>query len=107
MRAIDHQLVEYVKNKIVERFHPRRIMVFGSYARGEVGPDSDLDLIVEMETDKPAWKQAVEIGELFGLRDWGMDILVYRPEEFERESRIIGTLPSMIADEFRVVYERT
>ena len=34
--------------RIVERFHPDRVILFGSHARGTAGPDSDVDLLVVM-----------------------------------------------------------
>ena len=37
-------LLDHVTKTIVARFHPKRIMVFGSHARGTAGPDSDLDV---------------------------------------------------------------
>lgn len=43
-------LLEHVTRTIVERFRPKRIMVFGSHPRGETGPDSDLDLFIEIDT---------------------------------------------------------
>ncbi len=38
------------RDRIVEAVHPNRILLFGSYARGDFGPDSDLDIFVEMES---------------------------------------------------------
>ena len=40
--------IEEIARKIVEAFRPRRIVMFGSRARGDSRPDSDLDLMVEM-----------------------------------------------------------
>jgi predicted nucleotidyltransferase len=62
---------------IVERFHPKRILVFGSHARGNVRSDSgDLDLFIEMEPPRRPPDRAIEISEVFGLRPWPMDIVV-------------------------------
>jgi predicted nucleotidyltransferase len=38
-------------NRVVDYFHPRRVVLFGSRARGESGPDSDIDLIVILDDD--------------------------------------------------------
>ncbi|MGH7729020.1 MAG: nucleotidyltransferase domain-containing protein [Vulcanimicrobiaceae bacterium] len=64
------------------------ILVFGSYARGEVGPTSDLDLIVIQRSELP---QMLRTFELYPKLRIGVafDAIVYTPEEFERlrESR--------------------
>jgi predicted nucleotidyltransferase len=106
MRQITDELVREVTQLIVDRFNPRRIIAFGSYARGEHGPESDLDLIVEMETDKSFWERSAEVGKLFIPRDWALDLLVYTPEELATEKGIWGTLPQMIEAEEKVLYER-
>jgi len=99
-------LLEHVTKTIVERFRPRRIMVFGSHARGEAGPDSDLDLFIEMDTPRRPPDRAIEISEVFGLRPWPMDIVVYTPEEVRRLQHINGTLLSVIEKEGKVLYEQ-
>ena len=57
--------------KLMQRYHIRRLMLFGSAARGELKPDSDIDLLVEFEDgEAPLLGDMVEIkealGELFG-----------------------------------------
>lgn len=106
IRPITEDLVQEVTQKIVERFNPKRIIAFGSYARGEHDPESDLDLIVELESDKPFWERTIEVGKLFVPRDWALDLLVYTPEEFADEQKVFGTFPQMISDEMKVLYER-
>jgi uncharacterized protein len=46
--VIEQQVLDRVVAKIVETVHPRRIILFGSAARGQMGPHSDLDLLVVM-----------------------------------------------------------
>jgi uncharacterized protein len=99
-------LLEHVTKTIVERFRPKRIMVFGSHARGEAGPDSDLDLFIEMDTPRRPPDRSIEISEVFGLRSWPMDIVVYTPEEVRRLRHINGTLLSVIEKEGKVLYEQ-
>jgi predicted nucleotidyltransferase len=45
--------IQRIAQQIVETFDPRRITLFGSRARGDARPDSDVDLMVEMESDQP------------------------------------------------------
>lgn len=104
---ITDELVEGITRRIVERFHPRRIIAFGSYARGEHMPDSDLDLIVEMESDKPFYERGLGIAEMFRNRKWAMDLLVYTPQEFAELTQVFGSLPYSAEREGKVLYERS
>jgi predicted nucleotidyltransferase len=54
---------------IVDAFDPKRIIFFGSRAEGRGRPDSDVDLLVEMEAfaDEPCWKRRIRVDQLFGV----------------------------------------
>jgi uncharacterized protein len=47
---------------VVAYFNPRRVIVFGSVARGEAGPDSDIDLLVIVDDDTLAEKVTLKAG---------------------------------------------
>ena len=83
---------------------PLLIMVYGSFARGEVGEWSDLDLVVVAETDRPFYERSKAV--LKEVRPMvGMDVLVYTPVEWEglRERPFVR---DEIRGRGRVVYER-
>ena len=71
---------------------PVRVMVFGSYARGDAKDDSDLDLLVLSSFADKA-DEYVRIRSAIGALDVGVDLLLYTDEEFERRSTVPGTLP--------------
>ena len=98
--------LQIVRGRIVSTFQPRRIVLFGSRARGEGGADSDVDLFVEMETDRRPPERTAEVTALFGLRPWSLDVVVYTPEEVERLSGVAGTFLARIEAEGRTLYER-
>ncbi len=106
LTPITEGLVEQITDRIVRRFHPERIVAFGSYARGDQNSDSDLDLLVLMNTDKPFAERTIEVDSIFGLRDWTMDIVVYTPEEFTLQQKVWGTLAATIQAEGKILYER-
>lgn len=91
---------------IVARFQPRRVILFGSHARGDAGPESDLDLFVEMETAERPPERSVAVAALFPLHRRPLDIVVYTPAEVERLRGIHGTLLSTIEAEGKLLYER-
>ena len=96
-----------IVRRIVEALRPRRIVMFGSRARGDERPDSDLDLMVEMVTkDSPAQRSRA-IDALFGLRRWAMDVIVYTPEEVEEQRRYRNSLIRVIESEGKVLYEQS
>ena len=95
-----------VTTRIVERFRPRRVVLFGSHARGEAGPESDLDLFIEMESDRRPPERASDVAALFGLRRWPLDVVVYTPAEVERLQGVGGTLLARIEAEGRTLYTR-
>lgn len=98
--------IDQIVRTIAERFDPERIILFGSYARGDARPDSDLDIFVEMESDLSPPRRASRIRAAFGLYPWAMDILVYTPQEVRRHGGAPGTVLSSIEREGRIVYDR-
>ena len=107
LRVIDQELIDEVVRTIVERFHPRRIVLFGSQARGDAGPDSDLDLMIEMETALRPIARAIAVGRLFLDREWPLDVVVYTPAEIAERTGVVGTLVSMIETDGRVVHDES
>ena len=103
----DSELLTDITKKIVEHFHPRRIILFGSHARGEAGTESDWDIFIEMDTTASPPERAVEVSSIFGLRPWSMDLVVYTPAEVERLRGVHGTLLSLIEAEGKPLYERS
>jgi len=98
--------IEEMIRRIVAKFDPEKIILFGSHARGEAGPESDADLLVVMRYSGSRRKQATEIDlALWGI-DLAADILVYSPEEIERYRNLIGTIIHPALREGKVVYDR-
>ncbi len=98
--------IEEIAATIVAKFNPKRVMLFGSHARGDFRDDSDLDLFVEMETDLKPPDRNIAISAVFGLRTWTMDVVVYTPDEVERLRDIPGTLVAIVEAEGEVLHER-
>ena len=104
MKKVSQKLIREMVNRIVRRFDPEKVILFGSYATGKAGPDSDVDLLVVMPVMGSKRKKAVEIG--VALHDMGVakDVIVARPDEFEWRKDIIGTIEWPAAHEGKVLY---
>lgn len=103
MTPAQKDLDELVR-RIVEAVHPLRIILFGSAARGEMGPDSDLDVLVVM----PDGTHRRHTGEylhtqLFGI-PYGIDIMVATPTDLEKHRHNIGLIYYAILDEGKELY---
>jgi predicted nucleotidyltransferase len=98
--------IDRMVRRIVKRFHPDRVILFGSHARGTAGPDSDVDLLVVMPVTGSRREKVVEIG--VALHDFGVakDIMVTTPEDFEWRKEIPGTIERPAALEGKVLYAR-
>src|SRR5215211_4000518 len=70
--------------RIVSELQPKKIILFGSYAYGTPTPDSDVDLLVIMETTAPHVERYLSVSRLLRPRLFPVDILVRTPEEIER-----------------------
>lgn len=99
--------IEGMVRRIVKRFDPERIILFGSYARGRAGPDSDVDLLVVMPVTGSRQEKAVEIGVALHGFDVPKDIVVTTPEDFAWRKDIPGTIERPAALEGRVLYARS
>jgi uncharacterized protein len=72
--------IRHVVDQIVERFHPAKIWLFGSFAYGTPTPDSDVDLLIAMDTALRNVQQAVEIRKAVAF-PFPVDLLVRTPQQ--------------------------
>jgi len=92
---------------VVAYFRPRRVILFGSRARGDSGPDSDIDLLVVVDDDTPAEKVTLRAGfEARRSFHEPADVIPVREATFRKKARIAGTLARAATLEGIVVYER-
>jgi uncharacterized protein len=92
---------------VIAYFNPRRVIVFGSVARGEAGPDSDIDLLVIVDDDNPAEKVTLKAGyESRKSYHAPADVIPVRERTFRQNARIAGTLSRAAVLDGVVVYDR-
>ena len=84
---IDSALIDYVVSKIVEAIQPERIILFGSHARGDSGPDSDLDLFIIKDGEASSRMIRREVDRLLWGRRFPVEVMVRTSDEVDRNLR--------------------
>ena len=104
----DRALYEEIVRRIVALADPDKIIIFGSRARGDHRPDSDIDILVIKESTEPRYRRP---GPLYGAlatlpRAVDIDISVYTPEEVADWRDVRQAFVTTAAREGIVLYER-
>ena len=92
--------------RIVGRFQPARILLFGSRARGTANRWSDVDLLVVMEEITDKRRAAVAMRRTLSDLPISKDIIATTPDEITRRGRIVGTVLNAALSDGKVVYDR-
>ena len=101
------EAIEEITRRLVEFYRPYRIYLFGSEARGEAGPDSDLDFLVVVPDDTPesTMRSTDVYSRLSGL-GVPKDVIPWRKTDFEgRAAYVRASLPATVIREGRLLYE--
>lgn len=106
-RMTREEAIALVTHKLIDFYNPLRIYLFGSVARGDGGPDSDLDFLVVVPDDAPA--EQLRPGAVRGaVRGTGFakDIVPWRKTDFERRAAWVkASLPVTVVREGKILYE--
>jgi predicted nucleotidyltransferase len=103
--SLKENLARVVEN-LKRYYDPEKIIVFGSAASGNVGPYSDIDLVVVKETSLPYFKRLQQLAELINY-DTDIDFVIYTPEEFERAAKENAFVKKEIIAKGKVLYDKT
>ena len=100
----DSKVVDHLVRQIVEAVHPLRVVLFGSAARGEMRPDSDLDFLVVMPDGTHRRRTAQYLYRHVAGRGQPFDVIVATPADLERHKDTVGLIYRDILREGREVY---
>jgi predicted nucleotidyltransferase len=102
------EIVPLVVDEVVAAFEPLEVILFGSVARGEDGPDSDIDLLVVFDHLEPEQKRPLMADVRRSIKTVApIDVLVTDPSEIEARRDQVGSILYWPLREGRSVYRRT
>lgn len=91
--------------RIAEALQPEKIILFGSYAYGKPTPDSDVDLLVVVETNQSRIERYLAVSKCLRPRPFGVDIVVKTPDEIKRAIERGDFFIAEIYRQGKVLYE--
>ena len=93
-----------ILQRVIEAVHPLRVVLFGSAARGEMTPDSDVDLLVVMPNGTHRRKTMEYLHTQFSGLPLPVEIVVATPEDLERYGQSVGLIYRSALEEGRELY---
>jgi predicted nucleotidyltransferase len=105
--ASQEETIQEITHRLIEFYQPVKIYLFGSAARGDSGPDSDLDFCVVLPDETPPHKfrAGASHNALADIRA-ASDIVPWKRTDFEqRAAWVKASLPATIVREGRILYE--
>lgn len=102
---ISSEQIQQAVKRLVAAASPSKVILFGSYARGEATEDSDLDLMVIENEVQNAGEEMIRLHRVVGDVGVGVDLLVYSDREASRRSQVPGTLLYWAFKEGKVLYD--
>ncbi len=104
--SVSGELLTNIIQRIISGVDPQKVILFGSYANGHPTPDSDLDLLVIMETQARPAERVLAVSRLLRPRPFPMDILVRTPTEINLALTSGDTFIREILTNGKVLYEK-
>jgi predicted nucleotidyltransferase len=101
---VSRRAIRKFANEVARRFKPRKIILFGSYAYGKPGPESDVDLLVVMPCRGRSLDVALKIRRSLNA-DFPLDLLVRKPDELDRRLALGDFFLREVMQKGKVLYE--
>lgn len=104
-RKVDVRLIRDVIQQIVQGVHPKKIVLFGSYAYGKPRKDSDVDLLVIMNSQQKPIVRTIQVSKTLKYYPFPMDILVRTPKEVRMRMQMGDPFFEDILKKGKILYE--
>jgi predicted nucleotidyltransferase len=99
-------ILDRIVKKIAENSTAEKIILFGSWATGAATDDSDLDLLIVMNTRGSKRQEAIKVDLLLEGIPLPTDVVVVTPADIEKYRNLPGTIIRQALQEGKVLYER-
>jgi len=99
-------LVQEIVKRIVDAVRPDQIVLFGSYAYGIPDKESDIDILVIMETDRPRHKRSVILNKVLAGLLIPKDLVVYTPKEVDEWKEVPQAFITQILKKGVILYDK-
>ncbi len=106
LKMITSEQIADITNRIVANVKPEKIVLFGSYARGNPTEESDLDLFVIKESTLPRYKRGQEIRKHLRRLKVPIDLVVYTKDEIARWREVRTAFITTVVETGIVLYEQ-
>jgi predicted nucleotidyltransferase len=103
---VTEEALQAIVHRLVTRLHPHKIILFGSYSYGTPTADSDVDLLVILDTTARPVERYLHVSRLLRPRPFPLDLLVKTPEEIAQALARDDAFVHEITTRGRVLYER-
>src|SRR5439155_25194961 len=104
--VVDNNVLKEIVRRLVEAVDPERIILFGSRARGDARPDSDIDLLIIKETDEPGYRRAIPAYRALSGMGLPKDIIWRTPAEVDDWSQVPTYITTRALKEGKTLYEK-
>ncbi|ODS42826.1 MAG: hypothetical protein MSIBF_06015 [Candidatus Altiarchaeales archaeon IMC4] len=103
------ETIDIIAKQISQGYKPKKIILFGSYAKGNAREDSDIDMLIIKDTEKQRGQRWMEVRRL--VRDINRRVpfepLIYTTDEIKKRTEMGDFFINEILDNGRVLYEQT
>jgi len=103
---VDEKLLNDIVSRIVSAVNPEKIILFGSHVYGQPKKNSDLDILVIMNSNLPRYKRSIPIYRALAGLLIPKDIVVYAPKEIEEWEDVPQAFISTIVKNGKLIYEK-
>lgn len=106
MSSLNRDVTRDIVRRIVDTAHPEKVILFGSQARGDAGPNSDFDVLVIQQSDEPRYRRSIPLYVALADLHVEVEVMVYTPAEIEEWREVPQAFVTTAVREGTTIYER-